>query len=341
MYTSISIENLRGFETISTSDFRHFNLIGGKNNSGKTTLLEGLFLLTGAVRPNLAININAFRGLATFRFDQSPQGERPWDAAFRDYRTELTIRLTAWDRAKKKRTVTIQQESLKTVPVVPSSTESKDTRGVTGFPYALRLLHTYDRKKSSVLLRLSAESPIIEPNLPIPMPCIFVMPRQLGPSKEEAERLGKLQVIKGEEVLINALRTIEPRLKSITVVQKGNEPILHADIGKPRLMPLNLMGGGITRLTTILLSIADAPDGLVLIDEIENGFHYSSLTGVWRAIRELAIMTRTQIFAATHSMECIMAAHKVFSSVKNYDLSYHRIDRKDGTATVKHYDKHT
>ena len=59
---------------------------------------------------------------------------------------------------------------------------------------------------------------------------------------------------------------------------------IHGDIGLPLLLPIPLMGEGLRRLLSLLLAIANLKDGIVLIDEIENGFHYSVHKKVWQAI---------------------------------------------------------
>jgi predicted ATPase len=51
---------------------------------------------------------------------------------------------------------------------------------------------------------------------------------------------------------------------------------------------------------------------VVLLDEFENGFHYSVLSKLWEAVSEFA-QNNPQIFASTHSEECIRAAHTVFN----------------------------
>ncbi len=70
----------------------------------------------------------------------------------------------------------------------------------------------------------------------------------------------------------------------------------------------------------------------MLVDEIENGFHYSVLEDVWQAMAIGAEKNDTQIFATTHSFECIQAAHEAFTTRSAeqgnyYDLGVHRLER--------------
>ena len=48
---------------------------------------------------------------------------------------------------------------------------------------------------------------------------------------------------------------------------------------------------------------------VLLIDELENGLYYSILPQIWRGIATLAESEQIQVFATTHSRECILAAH--------------------------------
>ena len=108
-----------------------------------------------------------------------------------------------------------------------------------------------------------------------------------------------------------------------------------------RKIPLALVGEGLTRVLLLSLAIARASPGIALIDEIENGLHYSVLVDVWRAIAEAARRLDVQVFATTHSWECIRTAHEAFSQDGPYDLRLHRLDRIDGNVQAVTYDQET
>jgi len=76
-----------------------------------------------------------------------------------------------------------------------------------------------------------------------------------------------------------------------------------------------------------------------LIDEIENGLHHSILPRVWQAIGAAAQEFNTQVFATTHSLECIAAAHKAFMESESYDFRLHRLERKDEKIRAVTYDQ--
>jgi predicted ATPase len=88
-----------------------------------------------------------------------------------------------------------------------------------------------------------------------------------------------------------------------------------------------------------VLYIWHAKHGCVLIDEIENGLHHSVLPKVWEVIADVAEQFDTQVFATTHSFECIRAAHGVFSGRAKYDFRLHRLERSTAGLRAVSYDK--
>jgi AAA15 family ATPase/GTPase len=92
-------------------------------------------------------------------------------------------------------------------------------------------------------------------------------------------------------------------------------------------MPIPLLGEGIGHLLDIILSIPAAKGGIILVDEIENGFHYSVMEKVWEIIGQFADEYKVQIFATTHSEENIRAAHRAFFNNISDDFIFHRLER--------------
>lgn len=76
---------------------------------------------------------------------------------------------------------------------------------------------------------------------------------------------------------------------------------------QPRKIPLTLVSGGINKFVSLLLAIASNPGGVIYVDEIENGFYYDRLPTIWSALFSLARKYNVQIFASTHSSECLKA----------------------------------
>jgi hypothetical protein len=162
-------------------------------------------------------------------------------------------------------------------------------------------------------------------------------------SAEMAGWLSKLDSENRLAEVVDAMRILEPRLRrlSLRVLSPGTV-IIQADLGGKEHIPLAFAGDGMTRLITHLLAIEEAKDGVALIDEIDNGLHHSVIVGAWTAIAEAARRSDTQVFATTHSRECVAAAHEAFTAAGIYDLRVHRLDLdENGTHRVVTYDEET
>jgi AAA15 family ATPase/GTPase len=97
------------------------------------------------------------------------------------------------------------------------------------------------------------------------------------------------------------------------------------------------MGDGIRRLLSIIAIISDCQNGILLVDEIENGFHYSSLEILWRAILKTAELYNVQLFITTHSQECIAALSSVYSKNQDDNIRLYRIEKTENSHKVFKY----
>ncbi len=129
--------------------------------------------------------------------------------------------------------------------------------------------------------------------------------------------------------LLEPLKRFDPRIRRIAPAVFGGVPAIQVDVGLREMVPLGLLGGGLQRFLTVLLAIYEVPSGVVLIDEIENGLYYAKLKDAWKAIAEALRKESVQLFATTHSHECLRAACQAFSEVQPGDLAVHRLERRE------------
>ena len=87
------------------------------------------------------------------------------------------------------------------------------------------------------------------------------------------------------------------------------------------------------RLFRLYLNFFTARNGMVLVDEVENGMHYSVLRDLWNLVRSAMHEWDVQFVATTHSAECIEAAMAAFETEPD-DLSIHKL-YTDGSGSVK------
>ena len=82
----------------------------------------------------------------------------------------------------------------------------------------------------------------------------------------------------------------------------------------------------------LALQISPAKGGFLLIDEFENGLHYSVQEKVWHLLFELAEKLDIQIFATTHSWDCIESFAKVAVAKKGVEGVLFRIGKSVRTS---------
>ena len=95
--------------------------------------------------------------------------------------------------------------------------------------------------------------------------------------KKNARIYGSLDKINKTDGILSSLQILEPKLKSLSIIPLGGKPTLYGDTGMGKKIPLRVMGQGVTRLVSVLLVISEVENGVVLVDELENGFHHSVL----------------------------------------------------------------
>jgi AAA15 family ATPase/GTPase len=144
-----------------------------------------------------------------------------------------------------------------------------------------------------------------------------------------------------ENTIIQALKTIEPSLERIASVSSNQRDSLSGRGGmvvklanSNQRIPIGSMGDGIWRMLGIALSLANAKGGILLIDEIDTGLHYKAMEDMWRLVMETATRLDVQVFATTHSRDCyeaLAAISRPDVSVGS-DISIQRIEKGKETA---------
>jgi AAA15 family ATPase/GTPase len=363
MYKSFEAKNFKCFHDFKIMDLKRINLIAGKNNVGKTALLEAFFIHAGAYNPELVLRVNVFRGIETVKLEFGWWTETPWASIFSDFNIKGTMELIGEIEETGLRVVRLKVITLDELDLSKQRekmifskrkdrkhqqnlyfSQDKERSGSTPLSsevaQVLELECQEGKKKDKWYMISDSKGMRTEPIPPSPpFQVIFLPSKHRVGLLEDAERFGKLEISYKQDILLEALKVVEPRLKKLSMAVVGGNPMIHGDIGVDRLMPLPLMGDGMVRLASLILAIGNAQNGIVLVDEIENGFHYSILPKVWRAIGEAAQKFETQVFATTHSFECITAAHKAFTDSSLYDFRLHRLERSNEKVNGVTYDQ--
>jgi AAA15 family ATPase/GTPase len=150
----------------------------------------------------------------------------------------------------------------------------------------------------------------------------------------------KIELTSKEEDVIKSMKFISPNLLRVRIrTIQNNERIPYAQIQNWK-EPLTLrnLGEGLNRLFGISLALVNCQNGVLLIDEIEGGFHYSVLPDVWKLIFKTAKDLNVQVFATTHSKDCIDAfTEAAINSPEDGMLI--RLENKDGTIRAVNFNE--
>ena len=154
-----------------------------------------------------------------------------------------------------------------------------------------------------------------------------------------ASRFSTAQLQGHVDKILALINLLEPRLKGLTLITIKDMPVIHAYLeGMQRPIPTQLLGEGLNRMLGFALSMEQASGGMMLIDEIENGLHYRVQGEVFSVLLELAKAFDVQIFATTHSRECIVAAHQALNREGHREFAYYRLDRRGKEIKAVSYD---
>lgn len=302
-----------------------------------------MFLHAGANNPSLPLKLLQFRGYSGFRLDS----ESLWGSLFHNYdsKKQISLRGVFQDDSQAELNISLQPSSdIEYTSVIDKTPETEGQSIQLSLISDKELKYDYKHlsEHSTKTVRIVPTGFKVEPPfIPLALPVFFIPARTSLDPKDVAGRLGDLQIKRLGHHVVSCLKIIEPKLKALPIIPLGPSSTIHADIGRGRLFPLMLAGEGMSRLAEIAIDIASARDGIVLIDDIDTGFHHSVLPEIWKSIYKLALAVNAQIIATTHSAECIQTAHEVFSSNPKYDLSIKRLQRNNGSICVFEYDQDT
>ena len=138
-------------------------------------------------------------------------------------------------------------------------------------------------------------------------PVVFVTTRRLS-ATDLLAMWSKFVLTPVERDVVAALKTLDDRVVRVAITGSNGDAsaqVLFEGANEP--VPLGSLGEGATRMLTIALSLASARGGFLLVDEIETGLHYTAHRALWRLVVETARRLNVQVFATTHSKDCLEA----------------------------------
>jgi len=323
---SISVSNFRSFERLDVKGLGGVTLVTGKNNAGKSTFLEAVRLLISEGALPVFHAILNYREEADVRQEDTPVAVSPEDfssfcSLFTNYPsvaecgTPFSITAEKNGAARFKVTARIgwfaekfdSEESVRRI--VPA--EDDLFGDSTGFP-ALEIENMSRKRVIRIDRQMRYRRSLVDPADASAMPCVYLDPFSSRSTNQLATLWDAVALTSAESDVVNALRVASPDIEAVNVIggeSSGNRSrtaiVKSSKYSHP--VPLRSFGDGVNRLFGLMLSLSCAKNGVLLVDEIENGLHYTILPEVWRIVFQLATQLNVQIFATTHSWDCITA----------------------------------
>lgn len=323
---NLEIEGYRGLSNLRVGGFGKVNLITGRNNSGKSTILECIRLLvTGG-------SIQTFRDILDYReettsaydndrslsqFDLSPlsnlfNGCPDVHAEGSLFSISATGRLPSplsSLTAKIGWFVRNLDAARQTISFEPVSGDLFDDVA-DSFP-ALDLAISH-RKRIVPLDRFMRRMPNRIEADALMVPCVYLDPFSSKSTYQLGALWDAISLTDAEQEVVQALKVISSDIEAVSMIGsderagRGRTAIAKSK-RFPSPVPLRTFGDGVNRLFGVVLSLCNARNGILLVDEIENGLHYSVQPEIWKMIFRLARSLNVQIFATSHSWDCVNA----------------------------------
>jgi AAA15 family ATPase/GTPase len=271
MIQNISIENFRCFDKTEIKGFSRINLITGKNNSGKTCLLEALYFM-------LSFNANETGLIRDNDFQIN-------DDTLKDWLFNSEHEIMTFSNTKK------SIDGLNT-----NSLDYLTKSRVWTYPVDNGIRMIYD------VYGINSVDIILDKDKQIPNSLSIV--RLIDDAK-----------INGYYAkILDAIKTIDDGIEDLTTYASYPNILYVKKKGNKKYLPISFFGDAmqkVLRYISVIFRNANVGGRYLLIDEIENGIHYTAQKEVWQMLFKLCQHFDIQLFATTHSHEMITAFEEV------------------------------
>lgn len=314
-FKNLEIKNFRGIEHLTIDDFARVNVFLGQNSSGKSSVLESIIMLMGMSNPDLPQLINTIRGRnyssfsdLSYLFRNGDLKIKPEivaelrDATKRHLSLEMTYRFDEKSQGDFQNGQIPTSETktflntLRMLFEVEYDFETKRyecgiTVGQNGMTTGKKMADNYMEKNS-----------------------VAFIPADLA-SGNPVNDLVELIKRKRKEYVLEMMQKFDSRITAVEIL--NNAAYIGLE-GIDQLMAVNMMGDGMRRYLNIVVAAANPTNNILLIDEIDNGLHYSAYKKLWEAIFALAISTNKQVFVTTHSKETLCRLNEMLEEHTEY-----------------------
>lgn len=316
-FKNIEIKNFRGIEHLMIDDFSRVNVFLGKNNSGKSSVLEAILVLAGMSNPDLPLSLNkartrnfriAYLQETRYQFYNIDLRNTPefsalqMDGISRHLQMRLFHTETADDWVQSIDEPLILSETERMPNTLEMLFDITTSKGTKHFRSSL-FVNQYD-----VASRQEPSKEYVEKNSAVLFSSDLL-------SSNLTNDLSELFKRKQKNTLLEHLQKFDSRINAIEIL--NNDVYVGFDDVK-EMLPVSMSGDGLRRFLNIVAGSANPSNTMILIDEIDNGLHYSAYKKLWEAIFALATETNKQVFVTTHSKETLYRLNEMLEEHSEY-----------------------
>ena len=337
---TLSIEGFRGIGSLSISRLGRVTLFSGENGIGKTTLLDAVRVYAARGRSTVLSQLLwAHDELTEYTDEDGDQAfASDWSALFYGRHALSGTSIAIGPGTKVAR---LRIEASSDLPTQMDFLEEAADGGVLALkifykkwehdiPFASLRTH---RLSSVARRRIRSRQP--ESQSPTEIRC-----ESLGPGLPSnsviAQLWDKVALTNDEPRAVDALNLIfHNQVERVAMIgDNDSRPYIGDRRAVVRLrnddrpVPLKSLGDGAVRLFGVALALANCRDGFLLIDEVENGIHYSVQPDFWRMVLQSAQENNVQVLATTHSWDCMAGFAKAAAENEEVDGAHIRIERR-------------
>jgi len=348
MIYSAKIAGYRGFNQFNLNGLGRINLFVGRNNSGKSSVLEALYLLAMAGDPAALWTTIVRRG-EQLAFENVPgkpiQPELEVSHLFNGHEVKVGVAFSVMTANAVPDLVscTVVQANPQENPALFANLQ---TEGEFASNNSLALKIEGTRVKSGPLIPLTRREGFRQDTFQLvmnvanrqpsstPIQTQYVSTASLT-VQELINTFSQIVLTPDEDRVITALRALDPDIERIAATSagvfhqlSGRGGFLVKKKGFDRPIPIGSFGDGMWRLLALAIGIGRAKDGILFIDEIDTGLHHSAMTNMWKLIYSAARELNVQVFATTHSYDCVRSLASICNedSIETNDVTIHRIE---------------
>lgn len=337
MLGSLKINGFRAFSDLTIERLGRVTLVVGRNNVGKTTLLEAVHLHASTAlelfeayrlleRRDEYLTDDEGKDVDLDRLFFGKNGSKidAFTISTADGEDRLTVSM-AWSWTEVEGDHASRRAFSDTPPDgVDAHRVIRALHGETGHGAVSTFAPIHDLSVSS---RRKLR--------PAPPSSIFLPASGYqGDTLDAAEMWDRVVLTEREDRVLDALRLIEPDLERIVMIgSRGGRRSAVAKLRNHSPIPLRSLGDGMNRLFELALGLVSVgKGGTFLVDEVDSGLHFTTLVDVWRLIFEIAARLDVQVVATTHSWDCIEAFQRAAGSHPSEGVLV-RLHRAEDTIT--------